>query len=90
VPNMVDLFNRYDQSSGLVGTPGLLYRVLSGHAHGREWVMLHGASESDPESFDATINIIRADLQLLCYFAERTVAVVERAVALHTHYRTQP
>ena len=27
----------------------------------------------------------RADLELLCYLAERTVAVVERAVDLHAH-----
>jgi hypothetical protein len=89
VPDMVRLFNLYDQQTA-VGMPAWLYRFLSGHAHGREWVMLHGASESDLEGFDTTINIIRADLQLLCYLAERTVAVVERAVALHAHYRTQP
>ena len=75
VPDMVRLFNLYDQQTA-VGMPAWLYRFLSGHAHGREWVMMHGASESDLEGFDTTINIIRADLQLLCYLAEHTVAVV--------------
>jgi len=62
--------------------------VLSGHAHGREWVIPGGASESDLEGFDTGMNIVRANLELLCYLAERTVAVVGRAVALHAHYRT--
>lgn len=86
-PSMVDLFNRYDQPNGLVSKPAWLYRVLSGHAHGREWAMMRGASESDLDGFDTSTNIIRPDLPLLCYLAERTVAVVGRAVATHTHYR---
>jgi hypothetical protein len=89
VPDMVRLFNLYDQQAA-VGMPAWLYRFLSGHAHGREWVMLQGASELDLEGFDTTINIIRADLQLMCYLVERTAAVVGRAVALHARYRTQP
>jgi hypothetical protein len=86
VPSMVDLFNRYDQQT-VAGMPAWLYRFLSGYAHGREWVMLRGASEANVEGFDTTMNIIRADQQLLCYLAERTVAVVERAVAIHADYR---
>jgi hypothetical protein len=88
VPNMADLFNRYDRHAA-AGMPAWLYRFLSGYAHGREWAMMHGASESDVEGFDTGMNLVRADLQLLCYLAERTVTVVERAVALHAHYRTQ-
>jgi hypothetical protein len=87
MPSMVDLFNRYDQRSGLVSKPAWLYRVLSGNTHGREWAMMHGASESDAEGFDSNMNFIRPDLPLLCHLAERTVAVVGRAVALHAHYR---
>lgn len=87
VPDMVRLFNKYDQQTA-IGIPAWLYRFLSGHAHGREWVMLGGASESDLEGFDTGMNIVRANLELLCYLAERTVAVVGRAVALHAHYRT--
>jgi hypothetical protein len=85
-PNMVDLFNRYDRQT-VAGMPAWLYRILSGHAHGREWVMMRGASESDVEGFDTTMNVIRPDLSLLCHLAERTVAVVGRAIALHMHYR---
>lgn len=88
VPSMVDLFNRYDQPNGLVSKPAWLYRVLSGHAHGREWAMMRGASESDLEGgFGTSMNVIRPDLPLLCHLAERTVAVVGRAVASHVHYR---
>ena len=86
VPSMVDLFNRYDQQT-VAGLPAWLYRFLSGYAHGREWVMLHGASEANVEGFDTTMTMIRPDQQLLCYLAERTVAVVERAVAVHAQYR---
>jgi len=32
--------------------------VLSGHAHGCEWVILGGASESDLEGFDTGMNIV--------------------------------
>jgi hypothetical protein len=88
-PSMVDLFNRYDQPNGLVSKPAWLYRVLSGHTHGREWAMMRGASESDLEGFDTSMNFIRPDLPLLCHLAERTVAVVGRAVAVHMHYRAE-
>src|SRR5512133_3943495 len=86
VPDMVRLFNLYDRR-GAVGEPAWLYRLLSGNAHGREWAILHGALESDLEGFDTDMNIIRPDLPLLCHLAERTVAVVGRAAALHAHYR---
>jgi hypothetical protein len=88
-PSIVDLFNQYDQPNGPVGNAAWLYRVLSGHAHGREWAMMRGASESDIEGFDTSMNIIRADLQLLCYLTERTVTVVGRAVTAYARYRSQ-
>ena len=86
---MVDLFNMYDQPRGPVGVPAWLYRVLSGYAHGREWAMVRGASESDLEGFDTSMRTIRLDWQLVCNLAERTVPVVERAVKLHIDYRTR-
>lgn len=51
--------------------------------------MLRGATGSDLAGFDTDISVIRADWRLLCNLAERTVAVVERAVMLHIDYRTQ-
>ena len=37
---------------------GMAVPVLSGHAHGREWVIPGGASESDLEGFDTGMNIV--------------------------------
>lgn len=88
VPDMVRLFNTYDRH-GMVGEPAVLYRILSGYAHGREWAIMRGASESDVEGFDTSMNLIGADLQQLCDLADRTVAVVGRALVLHAHYRAQ-
>jgi hypothetical protein len=85
-PDMVRLFNLYDRR-GAVGEPAWLYRVLSGNAHAREWSIMQGALESNREGFDTNMSTIRADLELMCYLAERTVAVVGRAVALHADYR---
>jgi hypothetical protein len=68
-------------------TPAWLYRFLSGYAHGREWAIMRGASEANVEGFDTNMNVIRPDLSLLCHLAERTVAIVGRAVAVHAHYR---
>jgi hypothetical protein len=89
VPDMVRLFNLYDPQ-GAVGDPAWLYRLLSGNAHGRERAIMRGASAPNLEGFDTTMNIIPTDLRLLCYVAERTVAVVGRAVALHGYYRHTP
>jgi len=90
VPTMVDLFNRYDGPAPAAGLPEWLYRFLSGHAHGREWAMMHGATEADLDGFDTGMNMIQVDLALMCHLAERTVAIVSRAVATHVRYRTQP
>lgn len=89
VPDMIALFNRYDQPYSTLGVPAWLYRVLSGYTHGREWAMLHGATESDVEGLDTGMTVIRADWQLLCNLAQRTVSVVERALMLHLEYRTR-
>jgi len=90
VPSMVDLFNRYDQPTTGASLPAWLYRFLSGHAHGREWAMMRGATEAHLNGFDTNMIMIPVDLALLCHLAERAVAVVSRAVAAHVRYRTQP
>ncbi len=90
VPTMVRLFNRYDGPAPAAVLPEWLYRFLSGHAHGREWAMMHGATEADLDGFDTGMNMIQVDLALMCHLAERTVAIVSRAVATHVRYCTQP
>ncbi|GIH19164.1 hypothetical protein [Rugosimonospora africana] len=90
VPPMVDLFNRYDQPTPAASQPEWLYRFLSGHAHGFEWAMIRGATEADLDGFDTDKFMIPVDLLLLCHLADRTVAVVSRAVAAHLRYRTDP
>lgn len=89
VPDMISLFNLYDPPPP-AGMPEWLYRFLSGHTHAREWALMRGAVESDLDGFDTGMNMIRVDLQVLCYLAQRTVSVVSRAVAAHVRYRTQP
>jgi hypothetical protein len=90
VPSMVELFNRYDEPTSGTSLPAWMYRFLSGHAHGREWAMMRGATESDVDGYDTNMIMIPVDLALLCHLAERTVAVVSRAAATHVRYRTQP
>jgi hypothetical protein len=89
LPTVIDLFNRYDQPYSQVGAPAWLYRVLSRSrmvASGRCFAVQLDLTSRD---FDTDISVIRADWRLLCNLAERTVAVVERAVMLHIDYRTQ-
>lgn len=91
VPSMVDLFNRYDQTTtGGTGLPAWLYRFLAGHAHGREWAMVRGASEATLDGFDTNMIMIPVDLAMLCHLAERTVGVVGRAIDIYVRYRTEP
>lgn len=89
VPDMVRLFNLYDPSPP-AGAAEWLYRFLSGHTHGREWALMRGAIKSDLDGFDTSMNMIRVDLRVLCYLAQRAVSVVNRAIAAHVRYRTQP
>jgi hypothetical protein len=90
VPSMIELFNTYDEPNTAGVMPSWLYRFISGHAHGREWAMMQHATAVDVEGVDTDMNKIGVDLKLVAFLAARTARVVERAVATHVHYRTDP
>jgi hypothetical protein len=89
VPSAVSLSESYDRPTNN-SAPGWIYRFLSGYSHGLEWAAVRGAELFTSKQDGADLNMVRVDMEELLFFANRTVSVVARAVALHVNYRSEP
>ena len=96
VPKYVELARMYPASS-VPGSPGgspedgeWLYRLLSGYAHSRQWVMGLGAAETTPLPFEAVLARSTLNHEWLLSVFDRVMSQIDTAKAALGQYLAGP